>query len=200
MLAPMRRLALLLALLAVPLTTPLAAQDVPALHAVTGVAPDDVLNLREAPTASAEAVGSLPPDATDVEVVAVSPDGLWGLVALPEGGGWARLSFLRVTGAPAPRTVPARLTCQGTEPFWTVSLDGAGDRWSTPEEDRPLRRIGQAAGFGGFVVAFDRDGATLDLTVTRASCSDGMSDRPYGFRALVWDRGGQLLEGCCSLR
>ena len=54
------------------------------------------------------------------------------------------------------------------------------------------------------MVAFDRDGATLDLTVTRASCSDGMSDRPYGFRALVWDRGAsggeQLLEGCCSLR
>lgn len=41
--------------------------------------------------------------------------------------------------------------------------------------------------------------ATLDLTVLRSRCSDGMSDRPYGLTALVWDRGGTFLEGCCTL-
>lgn len=43
------------------LSLPVAAQDLPALFHVIGVAEDDVLNIRQGPSASAEAIGSLPP-------------------------------------------------------------------------------------------------------------------------------------------
>ena len=63
----MRALALLLAL---ALPSGAAAKGLPALHDVTGVAADDVLNVRARPDASAPVLGALTPDATGVEVVA----------------------------------------------------------------------------------------------------------------------------------
>lgn len=63
------------------LSTPALAQDIyPALHDVTGVAADDVLNIRSEPSASSPIIGTFSPFETDVEVVALSPDGGWGRV------------------------------------------------------------------------------------------------------------------------
>ncbi|MGB3280174.1 MAG: peptide-binding protein, partial [Pseudorhodobacter sp.] len=45
------------------------AETLPALFDVTGVAADDVLNLRAAPDGVAEILGALGPSAKDVEVV-----------------------------------------------------------------------------------------------------------------------------------
>ena len=66
---------------------PLAAlaEVYPALHDVTGVASDDVLNIRESPDAGSAIVGSLAPDATGVEVVAVT--GGWAVVNTSEASG-----------------------------------------------------------------------------------------------------------------
>jgi len=96
--------------------------------------------------------------------------------------------------------LPRPLFCRGTEPFWALEVTAEGATFSTPERGEvPLRPHGEVAGFTGGVAAFDAGGETLDLTVVRQACSDGMSDRPYGLTAMVWNRGGTFLEGCCAL-
>lgn len=187
-----------LALAGLVLASPAAAQELPARFTVTGVAAGDVLNLREAPSAGAPATGALEPGQLGVEVVELSPDGAWGLVSLPEGAAWAAMRYLSpdpVAATPLPRP----LRCMGTEPFWTLAVDDQGERWVTPEGTTYLRPLAEAGGFAGGVLAFDRGGETLDLTVVRRACSDGMSDRPFGLTAFVWNRGAEFLEGCCTL-
>ncbi len=175
------------------------AQNLPARFAVTGVATEDVLNIRAGPSASAPVLGTLPPDAAGIEVLGFSPDGAWARVPLPEGEGWAARRFLAEEPSD-PRAIPLPLRCLGTEPFWSVTVTDEDATYELPgDEPRPLRPIGRAEGFRGFVLAFDDRGETRDLTVMRAECSDGMSDRPYGFAALVWNRGEEVLEGCCLL-
>ena len=49
------------------------------------------------------------------------------------------------------------------------------------------------------MLAYDDGGQTRDITVMRRECSDGMSDRPYGFAALIWNRGEEVQSGCCLL-
>lgn len=194
--ATRRWLAALLLVLWAPLA---AAQDLPARFTVTGVAAGDVLNLRTRPSASAPVLATLPPGGTGVEVLDLSPDGRWGLVPFREGSGWAAMRFLAPEAAP-PTPLPRPLLCRGTEPFWSLSVAAGGAAFDTPERGPvPLRRQGEAAGFTGGVLTFDAGGETLDLTVIRQACSDGMSDRPYGFAALVWNRGDLFLEGCCAL-
>lgn len=175
------------------------AQDLPARFTVAGVGAGDVLNVRSEPNASAPVVATLPPGSTGVEVLQLSPDGRWGLTPLREGSGWVSLRYLAreaASGTPLPRP----LLCRGTEPFWALSVTGTGAVFETPEGGAvPLRPLGEAAGVTGGVAAFDAGGETLDLTVVRRACSDGMSDRPYGLAAMVWNRGETFLEGCCAL-
>ena len=105
----MIRALLLLFLLAGPAA---ATQDQwPALFDVSGVAPDDVLNIRAAPSASAEIIGTLAPDAAGVEVVRPDSRHGWGLVNTGEGSGWASLAFLvrrpgQWLGAEIPKPAP----------------------------------------------------------------------------------------------
>lgn len=176
-----------------------AAQTLPARFAVTGVAADDALNIRAAPSASAPVLGTLAPDATGVEVLGFSPDGAWARLGLPEGEGWAARRFL-AEEPQDPRAAPLPLRCLGTEPFWSLTVTESAATYELPgAPPRALRPIGRAEGFRGSVLAFDDRGETRDLTVIRAECSDGMSDRPYGFTALVWNRGEEVGEGCCLL-
>ncbi|HVG47132.1 MAG TPA: SH3 domain-containing protein [Rubellimicrobium sp.] len=176
-----------------------SAQDLPARFSVTGVGAGDVLNVRSEPSASAPVVATLPPGSTGVEVLSLSPDRRWGLMPLREGSGWVSLRYLAREAAPG-TPLPRPLLCRGTEPFWALSVTGSGAAFETPEGGAvPLRPLGEVAGVMGGVAAFDAGGETLDLTVVRRACSDGMSDRPYGFAAMVWNRGETFLEGCCAL-
>lgn len=175
------------------------AQNLPARFAVTGVAADDALNLRAGPSSAAPVLGTLAPDARGVEVLGFSPDGAWARLGLPEGEGWVARRFLDEEPAD-PRVAPLPLRCLGTEPFWSLTVTEEAATYELPgAAPRALRPIGRAEGFRGFVLAFDDRGETRDLTVVRAECSDGMSDRPYGFTALVWNRGEEVGEGCCLL-
>ncbi len=203
---PLRSRPVLLLVTALAFAAPVAAQDalsnsnnLPARVSVTGVAADDVLNIRAAPDSAAPVLAELLPDATDVEVIALSDDGAWALVPFPEGQGWAATRFL-TTSADDPATIPFPLRCVGTEPFWSVVLRQDGATWETPEDPaRPLRPLGHAQTHDAFVLAYDDGGQTRDVTVIRRECSDGMSDRPYGFAALIWNRGEEVQSGCCLL-
>lgn len=175
----------------------------PALHDVARVAPDDVLNVRAGPGASHPVIATLEPDARGVEVIRPSDDARWGLVNAGEGTGWVSLAFLDRRPGQWRGATPALRRCSGTEPFWSLAVDG---------EAAALEEFGTGApAIAGRVLArpastarSDRHGLVLDLGGLRAAsvryeaCGDGMSDRAYGL-AIDVIGGGTVLSGCCSL-
>ncbi len=182
------------------LAAPAQAQDLPATFRVAGVAARDVLNVRAGPSTEAAVLATLRPDARGVEVLSFSANGDWALVPLAEGPGWVARRFLEAEPV-EPGRIPRPLACRGTEPFWSLALEEGSATLELP--GRPalaLRQHGEIAGRAGWIAAFDLGGQTADLTVVRRACSDGMSDRPFGLTALVWDRADRLFEGCCTLQ
>ncbi|WP_353471189.1 SH3 domain-containing protein [Salipiger sp. H15] len=183
-----------------------AAQDLPALHAVTGVAADDVLNVRAAPDAGAEILGALAPSARDIEVTARDAAGGWGRIVTEEGVGWVSMAFL----APEENgSLPgvAGLHCFGTEPFWgyEVRQNGAAS-WSTPEGEAESLSAGPFDTARGMYAPFSSvavaEGLQAVLVASPDSqCSDGMSDRLYGLSAtlVLTDRISGTYGGCCAL-
>ena len=84
----------------------------------------------------------------------------------------------------------------GTEPFWGGEITGQVLTWSTPEDIEgrqvPVTRF---AGRGGLAFSGRIDDKQIDIAITPATCSDGMSDRTYPLVATV-QLGGQQLQGC----
>jgi uncharacterized membrane protein len=192
-----------LVLLFIALSLPLQAQEFPAFHSVTGVAANDVLNIRSRPDAGAPIIGMLAPTATGVEVVATV--GNWAVVNSGEGAGYASMTYLSRAAGPDWNALQTPLSCLGTEPFWSLEIDpAAGEtRFSTPEDPSPdpdpitalwpAEPWAQAAGVGL------TDGLAV---LTGAECSDGMSDRRYGIAVDILRNGptGETrATGCCRL-
>lgn len=181
-----------------------AAQDLPALFGVQGVAPDDVLNIRDQPSAAGAILGALPPDTAGLEVLALSEDGAWGRVSAGETMGWVAMRYLRAMPPADPARVPRPLRCLGTEPFWALSRDPVGGgSWTLPEDERRLAfPVDHVAPGGYYLYAEDMTARYYHLTITREACSDGMSDREYGLSARLFVQfreGNQLYTGCCTL-
>lgn len=194
--------ALVLALMAIPAL----AQDLPALFRVQGVAAGDVLNIRAEPSVRAAILGGLAPDATGVEVTALSEDGRWGRVNSGEGSGWAAMRYLQALPGPGWQSGEVGLRCLGTEPFWNLDIflpthhaeffePGSGGFELVTDTGRlPRTAFPQtlAVPFGGM-----REGMAV---LRRAECSDGMSDRSFGIEAQIYWRGQtEGLSGCCTL-
>ena len=197
----MRVAALLAALVAGPAA---ATQDAwPALHDVSGVAPDDVLNVRAAPSATAEIVGALAPDAAGVEVVRPSEDERWGLVNVGERSGWVSLDFLDRHPGQFYGARPRIASCFGTEPFWTLDFDEPG-RVLMTTPDRPAT-AGTELGWSIGVNRYDRYAVLIAFgglqvgAIRLERCGDGMSDREYGIGFDLMD-GEHVLSGCCTLQ
>jgi uncharacterized membrane protein len=184
------------------LTAPLRAEVYPALHKVTGVAADDMLNIRAAPDAAAEVIGTLAADATGVEVLA-EVDG-WGLVNTGDRSGYVAMRFLTRTDGPDWNALEPPLTCLGTEPFWTLQIDAkAGEtRFQTPEDEEariaPITASWPALPWSQSAAIALPDGIAV---LAPAECSDGMSDRAYGIAADLFLTGPDRtrLSGCCRL-
>lgn len=185
---------------------PVALAATPALYDVTGVASDDVLNIRAAPRAGADRLGGLGPDATGIEVVRQQNG--WGLVNHGEATGWVSMRYIRLSAeSPAPGTFPAPLHCFGTEPFWSLTIargdevryrpmDGGEKLYRTQTRLRATNDISRH----GFI-AGGSDGI-ITATIAPRTCNDGMSDREYGFGIDAIMRlpdGHRMLSGCCSL-
>lgn len=184
------------------------AQDLPYLANVTGVARDDVLNLRAAPDAGSPVVGTLPPGAVDVEVVDTNAADTWARVLAGEASGWAAMRYLARQPGPTWTALRTSLSCYGTEPFWNATLNPAKGAaiigrlesgtelltipWSMPGTSVPA------------VAGFRLQGETGEgfATVTATPCSDGMSDSVMGLSVTLFmtgNTGNQALSGCCSL-
>ncbi len=195
--------------LCLTLFTATAAAAVPSYWRVTGVAPDDTLNVRADPSGSAADIGDLPHDATGIEVGAVDASGNWGRIPWQEGNGWISMRFL----APDPQPLipgaelPQGLLCAGTEPFWSVRLSGGGASFSDmggSSELLSLIKTFTPEGRGPFPVMLSHRSATAGsiAVIEPVDCSDGMSDFTYPWRVLFLlstSAGDRLMDGCCQL-
>lgn len=189
----------------------------PGYYRVAGVAAGDVLNIRSEPNASGDIVGELKPDAGPIEVldvleVATAGGGEWGRVLASDANGWVAMRFLEpVPVEPIAGTeIPDGLWCGGTEPFWSATLSRNGMSMEKP--DGPALETGIDAGVTAIGrmhrFALTGSGAGVSFTAMLGrfeQCSDGMSDRDYGWRIdLLLEKPGdgeypQLFEGCCML-
>lgn len=191
-----RALAILLALAGAPA---LRADPVPALFDVTGVAANDVLNLRAEPSASSEKLGELAANATGVEVVDLTFDGKWGRVNAGEIAGWVAMRYLARRPDHPDLWLTPRLVCSGTEPFWSLTIDqGVSARFDPMADQAQSMPAGTlkpgVAVVNRFMIAL---GDNLAI-IRQEQCHDGMSDRAYGLEiSLVL--GDSLYSGCCSL-
>lgn len=196
---------LLLILLFIP--SVLWAQDVslPALYDVSNVAADDVLNVRTSPHTNAQIMDTLGPDRIGVEVLAFNDDRSWGMVHAGEYTGWVSMAYMtRQPDQHGSNKLPVPMWCSGTEPFWfleitgdNVVLDDPGmDSGAITMEREPVPDLLHSP--RGVLVAGDMTGF-----VSREACSDGMSDRLYGWRIdfIRSGNGGAIpFSGCCSLQ
>lgn len=106
---------------------------------------------------------------------------------------------------PEPEDSP--LICAGTEPFWSLEIDGEKARYSVPGEDaRNFTVAGRtpAQGLRGhFVIRLkDEDAAAGPdglVVVTRSEgfCSDNMSDTEHPLTGTFIRPDGAVFGGCC---
>ncbi|UWQ83360.1 COG3650 family protein [Leisingera caerulea] len=180
---------------------PGAAQEFPALYSVAGVAADDVLNIRSAPSASAEIIGTLAPDQAGVEVVAADGSGKWGLVNSGERSGWAALRYLTRAAAEDGLALPRRFSCFGTEPFWILNItqeDAAVYASHGGHTRLDAGRVLTSRNLGGHYL-LPLEGGTAAV-IRRSACSDGMSGRSFGLSVDLLQLDAPALQsGCCSL-
>lgn len=170
----------------------------PAIFKVAGVSGDDVLNVRSGPSTDHTVVGGLP-NGAQVEVTAGSGDG-WARILHGEGNGWVAMRHLQPLTAP---DMPETLLCGGTEPFWSLTLERDGGLVFTEagQAPRPIvpdwRHGVSGRPLGSFAVGSDGYAALFH----RRACSDGMSDRTYGWAVDFLSTGGQgaYVQGCCRM-
>ena len=180
----------------------------PTLFDVTGVAANDVLNIREAPNASAAIIGTLLPRARDIEVVGYDETGRWARISTGERSGWAALRYLAYqVDVWTPGTLPPTLNCLGNEPFWSFRPRGDRVVFSTPYAPESVMGIEQVLTTGMFrdprrSVSALGESRRMTAVIVPMACSDGMSDRSYGLDVtLILEGRGepQMLTGCCSI-
>jgi len=182
----------------------------PKAFKVTGVAENDVLNVRAGPTAQSKDLGDLQANAGPLEILAMDETGEWGRLNWQEGDGWVAMSYLEKISLPTlgNTSLPMDLKCFGTEPFWSMSFNSAETlRLSLhPDSDTRanVKSIVTSTNYIDYPVAVTAETDELHITVVikPAACNDGMSDRNYGWEADVLTTRRDttvLVSGCCSL-
>lgn len=199
---------LILALSIIPAQKALAEwQLFPALYDVSGVASDDVLNVRKGAGATYPLIETLGPYQRDIEIIQLSDNGKWGKISYPSGSGWASMRYLtRLPNQNGP-DLPRPMSCGGTEPFWGISFGISGNEFNElGGMTHILPTVWEGVPDGMLAVSYGlkmvRNGAEINAVITRSQCSDGMSDIEYGFEInaiLSGALGNRMLTGCCSL-
>ena len=108
-------------------------------------------------------------------------------------------------GAPAPPPavlagvdLKQPLRALGTEPFWSVELNGTEMIYTSPEPGE-LRAPQPAPVMQGTIAIYENQvqDQEFKVTLTATECSDGMSDRTYPLTAIV-KIGDRTLTGCAA--
>lgn len=188
---------------------PLPVTTSPSYHRVHAVAGNDVLNIRQEPSAQSEIVGHFGPHASPVEIIDTKNG--WGRVIAGEGNGWVRLKYLRIVNLPrlGQSRIPLIMSCSGTEPFWGLEFSAKGTAAfsSQGSGETATFTVSHAIPLSGRstmdAVWMRNPNAVATAFVSREFCSDGMSDRLYGHRVIfsisASDR-AQGYEGCCLVK
>lgn len=189
-------------------------------YRVSDVSRGDRLNVRGQAGTSADVIGSLPPDARDIVVTGAWQEigsSVWWELVYPAAGnktGWVNARFLALESAGSQGTPTTQsnypLDCAGTEPFWSLAIDGDQARYSSPDAlgEGAMPRIleaspwidarGFASGYN-FAVRLAEGRMNGFATIVRAqACSDGMSDINYPFHATLILSDDEVLGGCCT--
>lgn len=168
------------------------------LHAVEG---GDPLLLREQPDADAPVVEELPAGTRDLVLsgAAVEVDGAHFVEIVREGRAWADAARLAPQEDEPVASHP--LACAGTEPFWSLAIDGEAATFETPDtpstdwfasEWMPARGV-----LHRFMIRLGSGYGTGYLALLRQTCSDGMSDIAYPYEAILVTPGQAVRAGCC---
>lgn len=109
--------------------------------------------------------------------------------------------IVSATDTTAPEPVDPSFRLVGTEPFWALHIDATGMRFTTPEDTAGLRFDAARAVMVGDSLRWNSigDRGTIEAVITRTSCSDGMSDKQWPYRARV-EIGETKYEGCAEQR
>ena len=195
----MIRLAALLALLASPALS--TTDGWPALYDVTGVAADDVLNIRSEPGTSSEVIGTLAHDAKGIEVIKPNDDHTWGLVNLYEFSGWVSLDFLVRHPGQWDGQYPQVTSCYGTEPFWNITLEKDRIAFSGLDLDpveAPMEWTLETLNHRG---RFSFRAGPMVGVFGLENCNDGMSNSEFGIEInLIRLDQPYHYQGCCSIQ
>ena len=118
--------------------------------------------------------------------------------------------LLTATAATAAQTrtedATAARQCHGTEPFWSLTLDGKkitfenhGTETSLSiNQPNPKSANGRSAEYLAMYQGrtLETPSRFLNVIIRNQSCSDGMSDETYPYSVLVLS-GNDLFDGCC---
>ena len=174
-------------------------------YEVVDVAAGDTLNVRAQPGTSARVVDRLAPGTANLAVAGtrVETNGsVWWQVIGPKGLGWVNARYLTPTDVHGEREQVFPLRCVGTEPFWSLTIDGEQATLETPEtkETWHAGEMTQAQGMlGRYAIRLENDADVGHLSAWRnyGFCSDGMSDVGYPFEGIVAGPDGSVRAGCC---
>ena len=177
---------------------PVAAET---YYAVTGVATDDVLNLRARPAQKASIVGALAPTTTEITVERRS--GHWAYVRYGDKAGWVDVRYLKPSQSLPCDRMPVPLDCFGTEPFWTIKLGAGSLRFDGMEKKAfsgAIAPVQTSRNESQVWLVRPKAGPVARVIVRVArDCSDGMSEKIYPYAVAAEMRDGELLSGCCQL-
>lgn len=122
--------------------------------------------------------------------------------ATPDSSAPAGRDSVSRPAAPAPQIVPGpAFRLVGNEPFWAVHIDSTVIRYMTPDDTSGTRfPPAKPLQLGDTIRWTSSNPQTIiEAWVVPVSCSDGMSDRTWQYRASV-QVGDRKLQGCAERR
>lgn len=174
---------------------------------VMNVAADDQLNVRGAPSATAEKIGTLRFDAKAIKTTGVSRQigrATWVEIILEGRKGWVNAAFLTPTRS-ASSLFKEPLSCSGTEPFWALQLDDTKGDFDSLAEGKSVIDFESVRSAHGVPIIWSLKGTTgiahspvFALLEETNQCSDGMSDLTYRYSIRIDIEDGPFYAGCCN--
>lgn len=195
---------------------PSQAADVK-VYAVSSTA-DSGLNMRSAPGTASSVVVRIPASSTGVVATGEEKkigNTVWARVYWAGKGGWVSKTYLIANGIPPSGNQPSpqppssgggiTMKCNGTEPFWDISLSERQMRVNMldgPKYNVPITFRQTSANNQTIAVIAGGNGANETQTFLQkvAECSDGMSDKNYPYAVTAVVNRQKVVSGCCDVQ
>ncbi len=174
---------------------------------VTGVDEWDVLYVRETPDAAAKIVGALPSNAKGIRILRQRQEAAdWRRIVYRDIKGWVNVAFIEEDiGDGRPHSLATRLSCDGTNPVWNLTIADGKALFLPAGETRQLlyTRIPKMAVNRATTWAIEAHDAKTDRSavfVIRASgeCVEGQATDKQPYEVFGNFTAGVVVNGCCS--